>query len=227
MMALLEVCVETIADAKLAVAHGADRIELCAQLSEDGLTPTADMLTEISSIDAPCMVMIRPRAGDFVYDAAALKQMHAEITAAKLAGAAGLVFGALNVDNELDIAALKELLAAAEGLPVTLHRAFDALEDPFAALETAIELGFSRILSAGGAASAWVGREQLAAMVKQAGDRLTILPGVGVRAEHASALLRETGASELHASCRQSGLPADQVRVDFQAVQALRAAIDR
>lgn len=225
-MITLEICVETLADAHLAVANGADRIELCAQLSADGLTPSAEMLADIAMIGAPCMVMIRPHSDHFVYGATEVQRMCAAIEAAKASAAAGVVFGALTADWQLDSAVLADLLACADGLPATLHRAFDYVQQPLYALDTAIELGFKRILSAGGMRSAWAGRDTLAAMVAHADGNITILPGGGVRAKHAAALLRHTGATEVHASCRMMDTPADIVRVDAQCVRALRAAID-
>lgn len=226
-MKVLEVCVESMEDARLAVACGAGRIELCRDLSADGLTPEPHMLAEVASLPVPVMVMIRPRGGDFCYSAQEIDTMCRQIAAARVAGAAGVVTGVLTGNRQLDRVACAALLAAAGPMPVTLHRAFDQNLDLPAALETAIELGFSRILTSGGAGNALSGQVQLANLVRQAQNRITILVGGGVRAENAAQLLQITGTNELHSACRLSDSPPGQVCVDGQAVRALREVMDR
>ncbi|WP_062209852.1 copper homeostasis protein CutC [Aureimonas sp. AU12] len=237
-MVTLEICVDTPAGLAAAVAGGADRIELCAALSLGGLTPSAGLMHLAARVPIPVYAMIRPRAGSFVYDTQDVEAMRAEIRAVRAAGLAGVVFGASRADGTLDEAVLATLVAEAQGLGTTLHRAVDLVPDPLAAMETAIALGFERILTSGGALRAEEGTATLRALVSASNGRIAIMPGSGVRAANASAILAQTGASEIHASCRglASGAPDPRLlRFGFEAegaqdtdravVAALRAAL--
>lgn len=144
--------------------------------------------------------MIRPRPGDFVYGEADLVAAEADLAAAWEAGAEGAVLGASRPDGSLDLAALERLKEAAGPLELTLHRAFDLTPDPMAALEQAVGLGFARILTSGGAATALQGAERLARLTRAAGERIQIMPGGGVSPENARTLLFKTGARALHGS---------------------------
>lgn len=226
---LLEVCVESFQDAINAVEAGADRIEYCSALALGGLTPSPGAMERISDIPAPCMVMIRPRPGNFRYDAAECAIMKREIALARDGGAAGVVFGACDHAGNLDVAALRDLIAACDGLQTTLHRVFDELSDLSAGLEQAIDLGFDRILTSGGAPDAMTGRNAIANLITQARDRIVILPGAGVSATNAGDILHVTRADELHASCKSGGSSSvrnqGRVCVDPDRVRALKEAM--
>ena len=198
---ILEVCVDTPAGLAAAIAGGADRIELCAALALQGLTPAPSLIAIAAEAEIPIYPMIRPRSGDFVYDAADLDAILRDIDATRDAGLAGVVIGANLSSGELDVDALSMLVAHAEGLGVTLHRAFDLTPDPFAALETAIDLGFERILTSGCALNAMAGAETIAALVKQADGRIAILAGGGVNPSNVAQLVARTGVTEVHGSC--------------------------
>jgi copper homeostasis protein len=200
---LLEVCVDTPAGLAAAVEGGADRIELCAALELGGLTPSAGMMRAAAGCGRPVMALIRPRSGDFRHDAAELAVMRADIAEARRAGLAGVVIGATQGDA-LDGAALAGLVAAAEGMDVTLHRAADLCADPLAVVDLCHALGIRRILTSGGAASAASGLDRLAAMVRHAAGRLSIMPGGGVTPETVAAL-RGLRPAEVHASCSVPG----------------------
>ncbi len=227
---MLEVCVETFQDAQIAIQAGAKRIEYCSALALGGLTPTPGMMERIGDIAAPCMVMIRPRPGNFRYEADELVIMKREITLARDQGAAGVVFGACDGAGGLDTDALQSLMAECDGLQTTLHRAFDQVSDQKRSLEQAIELGFDRILTSGGAIDALSGSGQLTQLGAWAKDQIDILPGAGITASNAPEILRATGGSELHASCKVSKgiLPEDagRTRVDPDLVRALCTAMD-
>jgi copper homeostasis protein len=197
----LEVCVDTAAGLCAAVAAGADRIELCSALALSGLTPSQGLMKLAKSLDCTVYVMIRPRAGDFVYDAQELDLMRRDIDAVWGAGLDGVVLGASLANGALDEAALAVLLDQSDGLGTTLHRAFDVTPDQAAALETAIDMGFERVLTSGGAASAPAGADRIAERVRQAAGRITIMAGSGVTAANAPDLVRRTGVREVHASC--------------------------
>jgi len=235
---LLEICVDTPRGLEQALRGGADRIELCSSLSAGGLTPTPGLLALAGEVPVPVYAMIRPRAGDFRYDAGERRAMRAEIEAVRRSGLAGVVLGASRADGRLDEAVLGELVEASAGLGRTLHRAFDLAPNLRNALDTAVRLGFERVLTSGGALRAPDAAETLRDLVAWADGRIAVMPGSGVRPENAAALIRHTGAREIHASGRRAQ-PADpeMARWGFGAalptetseeeVRALRAAIDR
>ncbi len=198
---ILEVCVDTPAGLAAAIAGGADRIELCSALALQGLTPAPGLMAIAAEAEIPIYPMIRPRHGDFVHDARELDAILRDIDAVRDAGLAGVVIGANLSSGELDVDALSMLVAHAEGLGVTLHRAFDLTPDPFAALETAIDLGFERILTSGCALNAMAGAQTIAKLVEQADGRIAILAGGGVNPANVAEIVARTGVREVHGSC--------------------------
>lgn len=203
---LLEACVTTPEDAAVAVKAGAGRVELCRELSLGGLTPPIERLRQVKAASsAPVFAMLRARAGSFVLEPGELAGWLRKARALLAAGADGLVLGPLDRDGRPDRQALLELVAAAEGRPVTFHRAFDGVEDMPAALDALVECGVTRLLTAGGPGGAWSNRASLKDLVRRAEGRLTVIAGGGVRGGHAVDLVEETGLSELHA--RASAIP--------------------
>lgn len=240
----LEVCVESVAGARAAIAGGADRLELCAALALGGLTPSQGLVAAVvpvaSAAGVPVRAMVRPRAGDFAYDADMLALAQVEAAALLAQGVEGLVFGAVR-GGALDCEALRTWAAglarpfAPPGL--TLHRAVDLLDDPVSAVDQAIALGFDRILTSGGAITAFEGAATIGAMVRQAGGRIRIVAGAGVRPDGVSALIAATGVRDVHASASTADRVDDPaaLRLAFGArprvtssdvVAELRATID-
>ena len=180
---LLEVCVDDVTGFDVAVANGADRIELCSTLELGGLTPSAGLMRHAADCPIAVYALIRPRAGDFIYSDAELKVMCADIDAARACGLRGVVFGASNKDGSLNEAQLARLVAHSKGMGITLHRAFDLASANFEwAVNQAVNLGFERILTSGGAATAVGGIEKLREIFRYAADRITIMPGAGIDA---------------------------------------------
>jgi len=194
-----EVCIDTAAG--YAACEGVvDRIELCSALDVGGLTPCPGLIAAAQDSAIASHVMIRPRAGDFCYDQTDQKAMRASIEAVQKAGLAGVVIGASKGD-QLDLTALRDLVSAAEGLEVTLHRVIDLLPAPLAAMEQAIDLGIHRILTSGGAPRAVDGQATLRAMQKVAKGRIEIMVGSGVSVSNLAELAQNTGITSFHASC--------------------------
>jgi copper homeostasis protein len=207
---LLEISVESVEAAAAAERGGADRIELCGDLSAGGLTPDLALVRAVRQrIQIPIFAMIRPRAGDFVYSPAEFTQMKKSIAAARDAGADGLVFGILKPNRTVDVDHTRELIDLAQPLPVTFHRAFDACPDLTQALEDVVRCAATRILTSGGAASALEGANKIAALVALAGERVTIVPGAGINAENILQLAAATRAHEFHSGL-SSVLPHPQ-----------------
>lgn len=196
---ILEICVDDAAGVAAAATGGADRIELCSALALGGLTPSAGLVALAAASGLPTMAMIRPRSGYFVWTGPERRAMQAEIAAMRAAGLTGVVIGASLPDGRLDAEALAEMVAAAEGLDITLHRAIDLTPDPIQAMRLAADLGIRRVLSSGGAQTATAGIARLTAMARAAPE-VTVMPGSGISAANA-ALFQGLPLREIHASC--------------------------
>jgi copper homeostasis protein len=198
---LLEVCVTSTKAARTAEAGGADRVELCDQLSIGGVTPAIDLIeATVRAVEIPVHVLIRPRGGDFRFSSAEFAGMRAEIEEAGRVGAAGVVIGVLLPDGRVDIERTRKLAELAAPMKITFHRAFDEIRDQEAALEDVILTGADCLLTSGGAMSALAGATRIAGLRRLAGDRLDVMAGAGVRAANILELLRRTGVRYVHGS---------------------------
>ena len=209
-MVLLEVCVDSVAGVLAARDGGAARVELCAGLIEGGTTPSAGLLElALEQVDIDIRVLVRPRGGDFLYDASEWEVLRRDVRDVAQRGAGGVVIGALTADGELD-PRFSDLLEDAGGLPVTFHRAFDMARDTDALLEQLIGLGVEAVLSSGAAGSALAGSECLKRWVTAAGERISVMPGGGIRAHNVGQVVAATGASAVH--CSAFDLAASEMR---------------
>lgn len=204
-MPILEICAGSVESAIAARDGGAQRIELCAALEIGGITPSAGIIAEARKVEGISLnVIIRPRGGDFLYNSYEAESMIHDILLCKELGADGVVIGALTADGDIDTALCRRLIAAADGMSVTFHRAFDMCRNPQQALEELIALGCDRVLTSGQATTAEAGIRLLKELVEQAAGRISIMPGCGVNSGNAARILQETGATEIHASARKS-----------------------
>jgi copper homeostasis protein len=235
---LLEVCVDSADGLAAAFEGGADRIELCSALELGGLTPSYGLMKLAAKVPLPVHCMIRPRGGGFCYGEADIAQMLLDIDMARDLGLSGVVFGALTDDGELDSEFLDRLVRHADGLDLTLHRAFDCCgPDVDRAIDTAIDLGFDRILTSGGEKTALEGLPALMRIFAKAGNRITIMPGSGINAGNLTILLCRLPIREIHASCsvarstedgaeRQLGFAGETMRqTDVAKIRDLKAAL--
>jgi copper homeostasis protein len=196
---VVEAAVETLDSALAAERAGADRIELCVNLSDGGTTPGARLIGDIvQRMQLPVFVLIRPRAGDFVYSDEEFGQMIRDIELAVTMDIAGIVTGALTSKGRVDAERTRTLVKAAAGLPMTFHRAIDSAADLPAALEVVIEAGASRVLTSGGAATALEGVDLIATLVNQARNRITIIAGGGIREHNVRDVIARSGVGEVH-----------------------------
>ena len=233
-MALLEVCCGNLESVDAAVAGGARRIELCADLELDGLTPPMASLRAVKEKYPELIVhvLIRPRDGDFVYSPEEAELMALQIESALEFGADGIVVGCLTADGDVDIDLMEQLVSLVESfnlatelnrsdlchaandshffpnpsrrVSITFHRAFDRCRQPFEALEQIIGLGCDRILTSGQAPTAEEGADTLRKLDRRARGRIIILPGGGVTPENAARILALTGCTEIHASASET-----------------------
>ncbi len=195
----VEICVSDVESGVAAEAGGAHRVELCENLSVGGTTPSAGAIALCcQSLSIPVHVLIRPRAGDFVYSDLEMKVMRHDIQAAKELGAAGVVLGVLKPDATIDGERTAELSALARPLAVTFHKAFDQVRSLPEALDGLIELGVDRVLSSGGRPTALEGVENLAALVARANGRLVVMAGGRIERSSVAPVVRRGNVREVH-----------------------------
>ncbi|HKV65597.1 MAG TPA: copper homeostasis protein CutC [Rhodanobacteraceae bacterium] len=200
---ILEVAANSVTSALAAEAGGAARVELCSALEVGGLTPShAAVAIAVERLRIPVHVLIRPRAGDFVFDDLECEVMQRDIETCNALGCAGVVIGVLTAAGDLDVPRCRGLMEAARGMSVTFHRAFDFARDPERALEAIIALGCDRVLTSGQSADTLTGAPLIRKLIEQAQGRITIMPGGGIEAHNIAAIRDATGASEFHASAK-------------------------
>ncbi len=210
-----EICANSAQSAIAAQQGGADRVELCASMPEGGTTPSyGEIMMARQAIDIKLHVIIRPRGGDFLYTPLERKIMLKDIEMARLLGADGLVFGCLDRLGNVDTVFLKELVDASCGIATTFHRAFDRCRNPKEALEAIIDAGCSRILTSGQEFVAEEGIPLLTDLVKQAENRIIIMPGSGVNEHNIGKIAEQTQAKEFHFSAREKVASAMEYRND-------------
>ncbi|MBM3431947.1 MAG: copper homeostasis protein CutC [Bacteroidetes bacterium] len=200
---ILEIATADLETTRQAIAGGADRIELCANLGEGGTTPaygTMRICRERFSV--PIFPIIRPRAGDFLYTDDEFRTMQLEVELARSMGFEGVVIGLLLSDGQIDLHRTARLRELAYPMECTFHRAFDRCLDPNQALEDLINIGVNRILTSGQHLTAPEGVSCIAQLQQQANERIIIMPGSGVRPENIQALRAKTGCIEFHTSLR-------------------------
>ncbi len=196
---LVEACCDSVTSARMAQQYGADRVELCG-LGDGGTTPSLGVVARVrDELDIALHVMIRPHTRDFLYDDDDLDVMRRDIEVMKQLGVDGVVFGPLTSHHTVHHSQLAELVALSRPLRVTFHRAFDAVHDQVSALDELLRCGVDYVLTSGGARTAYAGAPQLAELQARAGDRLTVLAGGSIRADHVMSLLTRAPLREVHA----------------------------
>ena len=197
---IFEACVETLEDAIAAEKRGANRIELCSALDQDGLTPSEELTQQcIQNLSIPVMAMVRPRGGNFVYTNEEIRQMEAEIEFFKQSGVAGVVFGLLTEPGEIDMENTRRLVKLAFPLDVTFHKAIDYSGDVLKSFQQLNTIdGITRVLTSGGMDTAWNGRHILKQMQDLPGRRIKIIAAGKVLPENREQIAEFTGVSELH-----------------------------
>jgi copper homeostasis protein len=201
---ILEIAANSIASALVAQEGGAGRVELCTALELGGLTPShAQIALARERLRIPLYVLIRPRAGDFLYSDLDCETMQRDIETCVSLGCDGVVLGVLDAEGRVDTARCRALIAAAGKLGVTFHRAFDLTRDPLTALNDLIELGCERVLTSGAQTSALEGALLIRQLVERSAGRIVVMPGAGVGAGNIGKLREMTGAGEFHASAKR------------------------
>jgi len=237
---MLEIAANSVASALAAQEGGAGRVELCTALELGGLTPSrAQVALARERLRIPLYVLIRPRAGDFLYSELECEAMQRDIETCAALGCDGVVLGVLDAEGNVDVARCRALIAAAGTLGVTFHRAFDLTHDPLASLDALVALGCERVLTSGAQASAFEGAGLIRQLVGLAAGRIVVMPGAGVDAGNIGKLRELTGAREFHASAkrrhpsamqRQPELLKDmqggELRSDVEQIRGMVAALN-
>ncbi|TPG50414.1 copper homeostasis protein CutC [Rhodanobacter glycinis] len=237
---ILEIAANSVASALAAQDGGAGRVELCTALELGGLTPShAQIALAREHLHIPLYVLIRPRAGDFLYSDLECETMQRDIETCATLGCDGVVLGVLDAEGKIDMPRCRALIAAAGNMGVTFHRAFDLTRDPLTALNDLIELGCERVLTSGAQASALEGAPLIRQLVERSAGRIVVMPGAGVDAGNIGKLHEITGASEFHASAKRrhpSGMQwqpellkdmqGGELRSDVERIRGIVAALN-
>lgn len=201
---VLEVCAFNIQSAVIAEKAGAVRVELCDNPVEGGTNPSYGTIKKVrEKISIRLYPILRPRSGNYFYDEDELAIIKEDIRICKELGCDGISVGIQTITGDIDIEKFKRIVEWAYPMGVTCNRAFDATPDPFKALEDIIEAGCERVLTSGQASAAPDAGEVLGKLVKQANNRISIMPGAGVRSTNIKKLIKESGAYEYHTSARK------------------------
>ncbi len=196
---IVEACVDSLPTAIAAAGYGADRLEVCANLRGDGVTPSHGLVSmAVERVAIPVFAMVRPNEGPFTYSPDQVELMRRDVKHFRWLGAHGIVTGALTAEGQVDSVAMAILMDAAKDIPVTFHRAFDEVVDPLEAIEELKALGVARILTSGQHLTAWKGRKVLKEFRQAAGDGIAIVAGGGIRGSRVARLVAETGVKEIH-----------------------------
>lgn len=201
-MRILEVPVYSIKSAIAAYEGGAHRLELCSHPESGGETPDTNMVVEIlNKVIIPCMIMIRPRGGNFIYSDEEKQVMRQQVESFEKMPVAGFVFGALSETDVIDKDFCEDLIDLANGKPCTFHRAIDVVTDPLSVFEDVIACGFKRVLTSGGAKNALGGIENIKRMVSISAGRIIVMPGSGLGPDNIDKFTVMHEITEFHASC--------------------------
>jgi copper homeostasis protein len=197
----LEIACFNLESAVIAEQNGADRVELCSNMLEGGTTPDFEIARKVrDELNIKMNVMIRPRAGNFVYTEAEFEQMKADIIRLKKINVDGFVFGILNINTSFDKERNKKLVTLASPIPCTFHRAFDVIASVSESLELIIDCGFKTVLTSGQAENVILGAEVLKTLVEKANGRIVVMPGGGLRSSNIGLLDKKVLASYYHSS---------------------------
>tara|TARA_B100001564_G_scaffold149704_2_gene125890 strand:+ start:112 stop:798 length:687 start_codon:yes stop_codon:yes gene_type:complete len=200
---VIEICCSSISSVKNAINYGANRIELCQDLPNDGITPSKRLLNSAIKISTkPINVLIRPRIGDFFYNSEEIKLIEYEIKQIKSLPINGIVIGILNRENDLPINVLKKLVQIIKPLDLTFHRAFDIVNNPIKSMNTLIDIGFDRILTSGQSDTAEKGLKMLLELKEKANGKISIMPGGGINENNCHIFLKN-GFNEIHLSAKK------------------------
>jgi len=193
-----------MASALIAEKGGANRIELCSGLVIGGLTPSyslIDMCKKKMNIDIN--VLIRPRAGDFLYDEYEIQTMIKDIEVCRKLEVDGIVLGVLNKNGKIDIELMRRFVVAAGKMKITFHRAIDMCDDLEEAVNELILLNTDRVLTSGGAKNSLDGMKSIRRLVDISRGRIEVMAGGGIGAHNIKQIIKGTNCHSVHMSAKE------------------------
>jgi copper homeostasis protein len=226
---LFELCAESLEAARVAELGGADRVELCSELSIGGVTPALELTAAtVNALSIPVHVLIRPRGGDFAFTQTEFASMQQQVEQVQSVGAAGVAVGVLLPNGRVDVKRTRILVELARPMAVTFHRAFDETSNLAEALEAVVDTGADCLLTSGGATDVLSGADSIARLGHQAADRIRIMAGGGLRLANLVEVLRRSGVSYAHGSLTRRGTfaasAAEVLKADVrEAVRLMRS----
>jgi len=223
---IVEICANSFESAKAAEEGGAHRIELCAELSVGGLTPSHGLIEKVmAELNIPIHVLIRPRSGDFTYSENEIDVMLKDISFCKQMGCSGIVSGALTLNNDIDFQKTQQLLMASQGMEFTFHRAFDWCRNPLQSIDSLIQLGVTRLLSSGQHSKAIDGIELLKKLKNISDKKIDIMPGGGINIDNVMKF-KKAGFQMVHFSAtKKKQLLDSQPEVSMHSVSLFEEGI--
>jgi copper homeostasis protein len=223
MTILIEACVDSLQGAVVAAQAGADRLELNSALELDGLTPSMGLVDQVmAAVSIPVITMCRPRSGDFCYSACEWRVMMADAAALADRGIAGIAFGCLNADHQIDRQRIEEMRARFSSITLVFHKAFDAILDPINGATQLANLGINRLMTSGRCRCSYEGAAQIRAIVSAAQGRIEVIPAGGVTSANAADIVAQTGVDQLHGSF-SGGKPQEFMRMGNEIRQTIAA----
>lgn len=224
MSKILEIACFNLESVFIAQTSGADRIELCTNYPLGGITPSEELMLEVrNSAKIPVFVIIRPRGGNFVYSRQEIEEMKKSILFCKQHNMDGLVFGCLTKENKIDEHLCHELISLSNPLPVTFHRAIDTCLDPSEEIQKLVKHGFKRVLTSGGQNTAYEGKKNLRKLNSDHRNKITIMPGGGIRSENISEIMNESQCDEYHSAA----LINDSVVCDANEIKKMKTILNK
>ncbi|MGH0432191.1 copper homeostasis protein CutC [Bacillus hominis] len=220
---MLEVIATCLEDVKRIEKAGGNRIELISSYTEGGLTPSyAFIKKSVEAVQIPVHVMIRPHAKSFTYTEEEIEMMKEDIVVAQNLGAAGVVLGVLNEQNEVDEEKLADLLSVVDGINVTYHRAIDDTENPVEAMKALKKFNkVTHVLTSGGQGNVVDNILVLREMQKESEGNIQLVVGSGVTKENVKQLLDETGITQAHVGTAVREGKSCFSEIDLKLVQEL------
>lgn len=231
---VLELCAASLEAIRVAKEFEFDRVELCQNLEQGGITPSFGMIEYAIAYGIETHVLIRPRVGGFIYNEEEIEVIIRDVLACKSIGVNGVVIGALTNNNEVDIHAMKEIVSKCQGMQVTFHRAFDDCVEWKKSMDILIDLGVNRILSSGLARSVDRGFDTLKQMVEYSNARIEIMAGGGINSNNISKISNEIQPSAIHFSGtvkkfidEESMFSEESLQIDKERVRRVLTALSK
>ncbi len=203
MSRILEACIDDFESALSAFSKGAHNAEVCSALDLDGLTPDVELVKRLANETSMGLkIMIRNRGGNFEYTPSDIAVMTAQIQDFKEIAIDGFVLGATKTSHgrtSIDIPSIIELSEACHPFAVTIHKAIDTCDDILGECVKLLDItNVKFILTSGGKATAWEGRDVLSRLRNILEPNIYIIGAGKVTSQNVHELALNTGLTYFH-----------------------------